>query len=246
MRSEDLRGFDDVFWTIEQALAWIITRERKVVNSVSAEALSSAAHRDVYRTMPAWDGWLIPKITQTSSLHWDDAELRGAASTALTELSRALQSAQLIASWRPPGKAQCRTEIPRLFWIDNSVIRNALGFLDVTAGSDEDDNLVRIERSAVMAHWPEKLHAGPAAGHTTVKAKSTAVRLLTELMKASRDVPTMTKEQALKMLATEVPGLSATQARQAWAEAVESASAPVWKKGGRRPSQNLIETPRKT
>lgn len=227
--------FQDSVWTLEQTLAWIVTKDAITTGSLSPESLAEISYEDAWQNLKDRDLLVARCLKYVAFM--SDHSIRSELSTAHREIIQALRAGQLVATWKL-GR-QMRTDITRFHWMDYSIERNARGFLDVEGGDMIDGNQLRVERDEVLKIWPQELPARASAR----KDEKNATELLTKRMKESPNNPTMTKNEALDWLKSQFPSLGVRAGDRAWASAIELAKATAWGEGGRRPSANRNRTP---
>ncbi|WP_157182106.1 hypothetical protein [Methylobacterium sp. WSM2598] len=230
--------FRNPIWTLEQLLAWIVSKDPTTVGSLSAESLQEISHEDAWQKLH--DDYFLISYALKRIAFMSEASIAAELAVARRQAMQELQGGRLIATWKIPRQA--RAEIARYHWMDHDMERNAWGFLDVAGGDLIDGSDVRVEKDNVLKIWPEAL-----LGRALVKEEEkVAIQLLAKLMKESPDTPTKTKEEALDWVRSQAPSLGTRAGDRAWARAIELAGATAWAEGGRRPSSNRNRTPTKS
>lgn len=230
-----MTGVEDVYWTLEQAVSWILTSDQELVARNSASAL--AAHIGRYSTGPK-----TGKTRQTPLLQFAEAnrENKKRFIKAMGELNTALQRGELVASGIPRGSKD-RILIDRIYWVDHLINEGPDGVLIDGKGrlgrfSARYDH-IRIEQAAVLKKWSEKSSKAAATG---ARAKQAQLWFLEEIRK-SPDLRTMTKDEVIRTMMSHF-GITKRAAERAREWAIEEAKAPAWKRPGR--TQGKIEPPK--
>jgi hypothetical protein len=230
-----MTGVEDAYWTLEQAVSWILTSDRELVARNSASALAS--HIGRYDTGPK-----IHKTRQTPLLQFAEAnrEAKKLFTKAMGELNTALQRGELVASGIPKGSRD-RVLIDRIYWVDHLINEGPDGVLIDGKGrlgrfSARYDH-IRIEQAAVLNKWPEK---SPKAAATGTGAKQ-AQRWLLGKIRESPHEPTMRRDETIQVMMS-LFNISREAAKRARELALAEANAPAWTRPGRPPKK--IEPPK--
>ena len=222
-----MSGFDDPFWTIEQAIAWIAFHDRNLVEAISTDRLSKP--RPFGSSSRIWFNQtaLGKYITEP----YPRSEKKDKHHKASEELRNALQRGELIASNRPKG-AEHRMVLNKLHWVDHRFCFDATSgiFYSGIPGKTADYNdEVRFESDSIKEWWP----AQSASVAQKRSAEEMAYEEFYREMKASPRERTRTKDTWVKEMVTKLPGLTPTAAKNEWRQAAKDAGADAWTWSGR-------------
>ncbi|MHB2208532.1 hypothetical protein [Methylobacterium sp. CM6257] len=231
-----MSGFDDSFWTLEQALAWIAFHDRDLVDVTSAAKLPKS--RPIWlNTITLFNQTALGKYMAVSNPKSEEGRKFR---QALEELTTALQRGDLVASSRPKG-ATHRTDLGRYHWIDHHIAFNQTDGVwcsampgKMAAYNDE----IRFDSVLIKKLWPAP--SDHVAGK--LSARKRAYDEFYAEMKASPHKRTRVKEPWVEELVGKIPGLTVTAAKEEWSQAVKDAGATTWTRGG-RPRKTPGENP---
>lgn len=226
-----MSGFDNPFWTIEEAVAWIAFHDRNLVEAISVDRLPKPRPFGPSSRIFFYHTVLGKYVAGPDPRSEKKEKHRKAA----MELRTALQRGEVVASNRPKGAAH-RAVLSKLHWVDHHFSFDAINgvFCSGIPGQREDYNdEVRFESDRIKERWP-------AQSDSFAEKRSAEEMAYDEFyreMKASPHKRTRTKDPWVKELVEKFPGLKPTAARNEWRQASIDAGAHAWRWSGRPPKK---------
>jgi hypothetical protein len=232
-------GFNDRYWTLEQALGWMLTRDREFVDQNSGEALTALSLQ-----ARGADGRHRCLRTPLTKFLIESPEVQPAYDRCVRELHRTLKEGKLHALGELKSIKR-RVEINPRHWIDYTIAPGPDGLLadrrfDEPSSSESGCfRRIRLLKFSILRIWRAKMQGGthepPARKQTSATIKR-AEKLIEEIMEAHRDCP-LTKEQLLKTVMEQIPDVKPSAILQIRSRIIKDRKMGRWSQAG-RPRKN--------
>lgn len=241
-----MTAFDDPFWTLEQALSWLLTYDRELVAQNSEGALREHVRR-LEQGGRKWKDKFTPllvhlrKSSLTGLIGSQQLKEAGAASethryiSCQLDLLRMLQQSIVKATGIPRKQGE-RVEIPPTHWIDFKIDTDANGLqVDAPATGQGQGRYrdIRVLRAELLEARKE-----PSKRETSrARAADEAYQRFYDIIAPSPHKPTTSKAKELALARKEISGLSHDVAERQWQKAITDLEASKWTAPGRRKSK---------
>jgi hypothetical protein len=222
--------FNARYWTLEQALSWMLTRDQELVVRNSGEALTALVAEYQLGTSHH-----EPPRTPLAQFLDEGHEARQAYRRCMRDLYRNLKEGRLRALGELKSFRH-RVEIEPQHWIDYTIAHGSDGLLSdrrFDEPSSQDSGRyrrIRLERTDILKIWPLEQPDAPekaAARKQTNALRRRAVDWIGELIETNRDNP-IKRETVIEMVIEQIPGLKPRAAREARAQAIKEKNAKNW------------------